>query len=787
MDEEEANQQADEQSLAADPAAEVKRLKTEIQIYEKEADQWETKSKKILKRYKDDRGTNDNKRRFNIFWSNIQTMLPSIYGNVPEPNIERRFRDQDDVGRYASDVLERCTKYFIKEKGFNLAMKAAVRDFAIIGRGTMWVRYVPHIRDVPMPNGPEVTDSLNETPGIEALEPQVMSEVYYEEVVVDYVHWQDFGHNICRTWDEIYLNWRRVFMDRDALIARFGKEIAKEIPLDYKPKDLKDTTITTDLSKATIYEVWDKKTKKVTWLHKDFAEYLDQQDDPLGLKDFFPAPMPLLANLAGDSCIPIADYTQYQDQALELDQLTARISSLQKALKVAGVYDSSAKGLDRLLSEGVDNTLIPVDQWSVFAEKGGLQGTIAFLPIDQVAKALQTLYQVRSQTKADLYEIAGISDLQRGVSDPNETAEAQNLKGQYTSTRMGDKQRSVQDFARETVVRMAEIIAKHFTLDMIKRISGITLLTEQEKQQYQQLLQPPQPPAPMPGQMPPPGGMQPGMGPQPPMNTPPGIAPHPMMPGMPPAPPPIPPEQLDNIKEMLADPSWEQIDALLKDDAALCFHIDIETDSTIKVDQEADKASRIEFTKTVSAMVEQMNQITDPRMLALAGKFLLFTVRGFKTGRELESDLENIIREFENDAQGAQGNKKPDPKVMAIQAGSQAKQNELQMEYKLRSQELGQENQNNLAEQRQDMAQDAARNQLELRRDMAQQAADAAIERMRIASDQMTKTMSDKLSAATDILVAHINSASRIENARVTSGNDDGLQAFQFEQTRESQ
>ena len=60
---------------------------------------------------------------------------------------------------------------------------------------------------------------------------------------------------------------------------------------------------------------------------------------------------------------------QYQDQAREVDNPTGRINQITKCLKVAGVYDSSSPGLETLLADGVENTLIPVDQWAMFASK----------------------------------------------------------------------------------------------------------------------------------------------------------------------------------------------------------------------------------------------------------------------------------------------------------------------------------------------------------------------------------------------------------------------------------
>ena len=70
-------------------------------------------------------------------------------------------------------------------------------------------------------------------------------------------------------------------------ITRFGKN-GKLPPLDHRDKTLKDQTLDDGISKATIYEAWDKERKVALWFHKDIPDALDMRDDPLELDGFFP-------------------------------------------------------------------------------------------------------------------------------------------------------------------------------------------------------------------------------------------------------------------------------------------------------------------------------------------------------------------------------------------------------------------------------------------------------------------------------------------------------------------
>lgn len=634
------------------------RYKEEIKYYEKEAQAWEERARKILRRYKDERSPREARvPRFNILYSNIQTLLPAIYGKNPKADIERRFKDKDPLGRVTSDVLERCTDYFCDTEAFRSSLRAALFDRLTAGRGTTWTRYVPHFRDAEL-QGEETDGQLDDD--MEA-EDDVLEEVYYEEANTDYVPWPDLGHNWARIWDEIYIGWRKVYLTRKEMEERFGEEIAALVPLDYAPKGLNDQKKETTQKKAVIYECWDKQDKMVRWLHKDVSQWLDEKEDPLKLPDFFPFPKPLYSILANDSMIPVPDYIEYQDQANELDEITSRIGAITKALKVAGVYDASASGVERLLAEGVENKMIPVEQWAVHSEKGGLKGVMDFLPIETIAKTMMDLYDAREKVKQDLYEITGIADILRGQSDPNETATAVNTKGRFATLRLGDSQDEMARFARDAVKNVAVVIANHFSMDTIKKISGVKLLTAAEKMQIQMQMQ-------QQAQM----AQQQAMMQQPPAQ-----------PGQPPAPPPQvpkPPPIDDDLQELLDNPTWEEVEQLLRDEPGLCFKIDIETNSTIKMDEEAEKASRVEFLKAAGQFMASM-QTAPPVAQPLLAHMLMFGVRGFSVSREIESQFEIFAAKLEKQAASAPANP-PSPEMLKVQAQQQQNQAELAMKQK---------------------------------------------------------------------------------------------------------
>jgi hypothetical protein len=460
-----------------------------IGAYDNEFAKWTARTKKIIKRYRDDtRGQTGNETaKFNILWSNVQTLIPAVYAKLPKADITRRFGDNDQVGRVASQILERAIDFEIEHyPDFRSTMKYAVEDRFLGGRGTAWVRYEPHVR----PQGIE-DDGLQVTEDVEAGElAEVPEEIEYERAPVDYVHWRDFGHSQARTWEEVSQVWRWVYMSKEALVERFGEEIARKIPLDQGPEPLNAYNESKrSYNRAKICELWDKETLKVYWLCKGMPQIIDVRDDPLGLEGFFPCPKPLYSTTTSDTLVPVADFILYQDQAMELDILSDRIDGLVKALRVRGVYDASQPALQRLLTEGDNNALIPVDKWMAFSEKGGLKGSIDLLPLDQIAQTLLNCYQARADIKGQIYEITGISDIIRGQSAASETATAQQIKGQYAGLRLRSMQEDVALFASELIRLKAQVMCAKFQPQTILSYAAAQQMAEVDQQMIPQALQ----------------------------------------------------------------------------------------------------------------------------------------------------------------------------------------------------------------------------------------------------------------------------------------------------------
>jgi len=670
----------------------VQKLLDNIHAYNGEFKKWEARTTKILRRYRDDQGTStgmNESARFNILWSNVNTLVPAVYARLPKADVSRRFGDNDQVGRVASLLIERALDYEIEHyPDYRSAMRYAVEDRFLGGRGIAWVRYDPHIKQQNVPeDGYQITEDIEEgesrnadgdihnpTSGNEG----PPEEIEYECAPTDYVHWKDFGHTCARTWEEVTQVWRWVYMSKDAVTERFGKKIAKKISFNSSPDGLTkygQSSKTND--KAKVCELWDKETSKVYWVMEDYVELLDERDDPLELEGFFPCAKPLYATTTSDSLIPVPDFILYQDQANELDILTDRIDGLVKSLRVRGVYDASQPALQRLLTEGDNNTLIPVDKWMAFSEKGGLKGSIDLLPIDMLASALINCYQAQANIKGQIYEITGISDILRGVGAASESATAQQLKGQYAGLRLRAMQESVALFASELLRLKAQIICTKFQPETILRLAAAEQMSQADQQMIPQALE------------------------------------------------------------------------LMKSSPLRSFRIQVAADSLVQIDENQNKQDRMEFMNAFSNFLREAVPAgqASPEMVPLLMDMMKFGLGGFKQGVIMEGTIDAALQKMvESNAQNAE-NPQPDPETVKAQAAEKTAQMKVQAETQSQQARAQADMQIQQMKMQMEAQLETQRQQHDAQLKMQELAAKEKYERWKTELDAATKIMVARISA----------------------------------------
>ena len=618
----------------------VERWEAELRAAERVTENWRKDAQRISDRYtleENRRNTSAivgsaNRGEFNVLAANTQTMLPAIYGKMPVPVITRRHRDRDPVGRVAAEMWQRALRTDLERDHFDDSMRRVALDLLLCARGVPWVRFDPTLVK-------------------ESDEDDAVEEMVDAQSPTDYVKFSDFLHAPRNTWAEVQKDgWvaRRVSMTRDEGVKRFG-DVFKQVPLrDRGPgmsdKDMEDDTRREVIGRASVWEIWDAASGKAIWINRDYVEQaLDEQDDPLSLDNFFPCPKPAYGPMGNGKLVPVPEYLQYESLAQELDRQTGRIAALTKALRVTGIYDGSMESIGRMLEDdGTDpDRLIPVTEFTALAGRT-MEQVVIFLPLKSIVEALVALYDARERTKQVIYEVSGLADIMRGQVDPREKLGQSRLKGQFASQRLQSKVQVMEHVARDALAIKAEIMAEHYDPMMLRQMSGFDFMPEVEQarrvqaEQYQAALQQYQEQAMQAQQK--------------------GI--------MPPPPPQQPPDAGEQM--------FEGAMRLLRDEKMRGFRLDVETNSTLLIDDDEEKQRRSEFLEATGMFLERALPVGQqvPPMQPLLLDMLQFAVRGFRAGRQLEGSFEQAIEALR--APPPQEEEGPSPEQQAIEAKAQA-------------------------------------------------------------------------------------------------------------------
>ncbi|MGO7337726.1 hypothetical protein [Rhizobium leguminosarum] len=617
-----------------------------------------TKIEKIYLQQADQ--ANAAKRRFPMLWANISVLQPAVYARVPQPVVERRFKDSQPVARMASELVERNLAFTADDADLDSLMRAVRDDFLLCARGTVWLRYEADFEPLDIGVEPSNAPALDMQGDDGGPTPEQITD---ERVCIDYVHWSDFLHSPARRWKDVTWVARRVPMTDEEFDKRFPEGRASLAANGAGSNHgTNQTERAQNEGKTYVWEIWCKSENYTVWIAEGSPIALEVSEPPLKLTRFFPCPRPAFGTLSTSSLIPVPDYVYYQQQCDEIDMLTKRVNKLTDQLRLKVFYPSGdgsvSPAIEKAMRPENDTVMVPIPEWAAFTDKGG-SNAIVTLPIDEVQKVIVACIEVRKQLVEDVYQITGISDIVRGDTQASETATAQRIKSQWGSIRIRDRQAELARFARDIVNLAGEIICDQFQPETLMLVSGIQLPTAAQKQQVEMQMQQQQ----MAQQQAAMRAQQMGQ----------------------PAPPPQPPQIPPEVQKMMEQPTIDEVVQLLRNDSVRGFRIDIETDSTIEPDEDAEKQRRMEFVQMVGGFMQQAGAIAQqtPMLVPVMVETLLFAARGFRAGRQLENTLEQVGAQLSQSATAPRPPPEPTPEQMInlktaqVKAGAEEKKAQL--------------------------------------------------------------------------------------------------------------
>ena len=375
--------------------------------------------------------------------------------------------------------IERGITYTIDTTPFDSDGHAAVNDLLMAGLGVAKVEMTVETSDVPIIN-PATGQPILDTKG----EPLSQTIVTDQSIMLRHFAWSQFRWEPQQHWSQVSWVAFMHYMTEDEIEDQFGITVdsadgdAEDYGNDAATSDTPDADKYKSLFK--VYEVWHKPSRKVIFVTDAHMDVLEVRDDPLGLKDFFPCPKPMMVNVKGDDLIPKPDYAYCEKMFEYVNTLTNRIDALTRQIKDIGFYDSAFTGLDQLTTAR-DGDLFPIS--NLYAQISALNPAAAagydaiVFKQDNTGKVavVQQLVELRDLAKQVIWEIYGVSDIQRGATNASETATAQSIKAQWADIRVGERIRIVALFFRDIFRIMGEILAEKVKPEILAKMTGIEL------------------------------------------------------------------------------------------------------------------------------------------------------------------------------------------------------------------------------------------------------------------------------------------------------------------------
>jgi hypothetical protein len=214
--------------------------------------------------------------------------------------------------------------------------------------------------------------------------------------------------------------------------------------------------------------------------------------------------------------------------------------------------------------------------------------------------------------------------------------------------------------------------------------------------------------------------------------------------------------------------------ALLRDQAAKNFRIEVTSDSMIYQDEQAEKQDRIAFLSAVGSFMQTALPAAQasPELTPMLCEMLKFGVTAFKAGKQLEGIIDQTADDLRKQYEQSKGQPKPPPvEIQKVQMQQQGEQQKLQFQAQLEQQKMQMQMELEKAKQEYQAQENQLKFQLEEQRNAQERDMEMRVAQMKMMTERNTQ-----------VLLAHINNGAKIEVARIGSDESNGEMAYMTEQ-----
>jgi hypothetical protein len=206
--------------------------------------------------------------------------------------------------------------------------------------------------------------------------------------------------------------------------------------------------------------------------------------------------------------------------------------------------------------------------------------------------------------------------------------------------------------------------------------------------------------------------------------------------------------------------------ALLKDEPAKNFRIEVTSDSMIYQDEQQEKQDRVEFLTAVSSFMNTALPVATqaPELTPLLMEMLKFGVTAFKAGKGMEGLIDETADQFRQQAEQSKGQpQQPSPEEQKMQMQMQMDQAKIQAQMQMDQQKIAAQIEFEKAKQEFQSQETQLKFQMEEQRNAQDREMEMKLAQMKMMTERNTQ-----------LLLAYINNGAKVETARISAGYDTG-------------
>lgn len=452
-----------------------------------------------------------------IYFQSCKSLEPAYFAKLPKLRARRRFDIDDELANTMALQCERGAEYLMESCDFFAAMECGVSNFIHGSIATTQLIYTADMIQqavrkalIATPDGQYTTEKGEPYDGEVMMDDGGLFCTHTEEVatnqkigIIPAIYDEVLHTPGAKTESEITEKAFKFRLNYAEAVQKFCMKedgtidylMAEELPWctnsAYANKD-------NDVEKNDApgkylegWECWSLPNKMVYWVAEKYTQFLTKpKPDPYKLRGFFPAPKYIIDSKPSKSMYPTPIYKHLKPTINELHKMYHKVFSLIQAIRRRCLVDGSHPELLAAIEDLGDQEFITVQGLQKIVESAGgsIANLIWFVPVQELVTAITELNALEEQFKNNFYSWFGLPDILQGNSDPNETAEATNIKAGAAKDRFTLNKRRIQTLARDSIELMLDLAFQVFDETKWKSICGFDYMKPEHQVKFSEAL-----------------------------------------------------------------------------------------------------------------------------------------------------------------------------------------------------------------------------------------------------------------------------------------------------------